>query len=125
MRTCHNAWCDYKTVEPLTTCPECGRQLLTDEALRGMGWLLMIPGSILVLAGITLVVLAGPRLINTTEAKLVGYGVFGLLALVGLAFMAAGLRQALTGGKSQSMIGLAIVLLAAIGLVVAIARLLL
>lgn len=120
--TCHNYWCNYKTNEPLSNCPKCGRQLLTSQTFRFLGWLLMIPGAILAIVGALLLILAAPRLVGGMGVKLLVYGIFSLLLLVGLTFMAAGVRQASSGKRSQSLMTLVIVLLITIALIVAIGR---
>lgn len=96
--------------------------MLGDDAFRGMGWLLMVPGALLAAAGGALLVIAAPKLVGGIGVKLLVYGIFSLLTLAGLTFMAAGLRQALTGSRSQQLIGLGLVLVTTIAIVVAIAR---
>ena len=82
----------------------------------------MIPGAILAIGGALLLILAAPRLVGGMGVKLLVYGIFGLLLLVGLTFMAAGVRQAASGRRSQSLMTLVIVLLIMIALIVAIGR---
>lgn len=120
--TCHNFWCNYKTNEPLSSCPKCGRPLLTSQTFRLLGWLLMIPGAILAIAGALLLILAVPRFVGGMGVKLLVYGTFSLLLAVGLTFMAAGLRQASSGNRSQSLVTLVNVLLITIALIFAIGR---
>lgn len=121
-RTCHNYWCNYKTNEPLADCPKCGRPLLTSHTFRFLGWLLMIPGAVLAVAGALLLILAAPKLAGGVGVKLLVYGIFGLLLLVGLTFMAAGVRQASSGERSQSLMASVVVLLITIALIVTIGR---
>jgi hypothetical protein len=120
--TCHNYWCSYRTNESLTNCPKCGRPLLTSQTFRFLGRILTILGAILTIAGALLLILAAPRLVGGMGVKLFVYGVFGLLLLVGLTFTAAGIRQALSGKRSQSLMTLVIVLLVTGALIVAIGR---
>jgi hypothetical protein len=120
--TCHNYWCNYRTNEPLSNCPKCGRPLLTSRTFRILGWLLMIPGAMLAIVGALLLILAAPRVVGGMGVKLLVYGAFGLLLLVGLTFAAAGARQASSGRRSQSLMTLVIVLLIMVALIVATGR---
>jgi len=120
--TCHNYWCNYKTNEPLSSCPKCGRPLLTSQTFRLLGWLLIVPGAVLAIAGALLLILAAPKLVGGMGVKLLVYAIFGLLLAVGLTFMAAGFRQALSGNRSQSLIAFVLILLITIAIIVAIGR---
>jgi len=82
----------------------------------------MIPGAILAFAGTALLIFAAPKLIGGIGVKLFVYSIFGFLLLLGLTFMAAGFRQALSGSRSQSLISFVIVLLIAISIIAAIGQ---
>ena len=120
--TCHNYWCNYKTNEPLSNCPKCGRPLLTTQTFRLLGWLFIVPGAFLAITGALLLILAAPKLVAGMGVKLFVYGIFGLLLAVGLTIMAAGFRQALSGNRSQSLIAFVLILLITIAIIVAIGR---
>jgi hypothetical protein len=98
--------------------------MVTDSGFRNLGWLMMAPGFLLAAGGAALIIFAAPRMKGGFGMKVLVYGVFGGLLLVGLAFTVSGLMQALSGRKNSTYIAVAVVLLAVIGIIVAIARVL-
>ncbi len=121
-RTCHNYWCNYKTNQPLSHCPECGRPLLNTQTYRLLGLALAFIGGLLAIAGASLLIFAAPRLVGGMGVKLFVWGIFGFLLAIGLMIMTAGLWQVLFGKRSQSLMTIVIALLITIMLIAAIGQ---
>ena len=112
-RTCHNFWCNYSTNEPLDDCPKCGRQMLTRDAFKGLGVLLAIIGFILGGGGAALLFFVAPKIRPDarTAIRIVIWGIFGALLAGGLAILGAGITQAITGRRNQTLISVFLVVI--------------
>ena len=118
--TCHNFWCDFKTLEKIEECPKCGRIMLSAQTFKMLGWLLVFLGGILAAVGggaILLLNLSERSISRGMMGKITVYGVLGLLLAVGLSMAAAGLNQAIDGQRNRQfiyvMIGLLVILFVA------------
>jgi len=121
--TCHKFDCDYSTFEKLPKCPECGFPLYDAETFKILGVVLSICGLILTFAGVGLIILVSFRHKPGESTMYLIYALLGALALMGLAILTGGLKQAVTGFKSSSFITVFLVLLVIIGVLAAVLRL--
>ncbi len=120
--TCHKFDCDYSTFEKLPKCPECGFPLYDAETFKIFGVLLTVCGLILMVMGAGLIILVSLRKGPDASTMTLIYALLGALALMGLAMLTGGLKQALTGFKSSSFITVFLVLLVIIGVPAAVLR---
>lgn len=120
--TCHKFDCDFTTYEKLPKCPECGFPLYDAATFKVFGVLLAVCGVFLAAVGIGIIVLLTFREMKSEFGAVVIYGLLSALALAGIALIAGGLRQAVTGLKSTSFLALFVILLLAIGILAAVLR---
>ena len=123
--TCHKFDCDFTTRKLLPKCPECGSALLDPQAVRLLGVVLTMIGGILSLTGLVLLIFVAPQISRRDGRYIIIYAVFFALFVAGSAFFAAGFRQSVTRGKSFTLIAVAVVAVAALGLIAAIAKIIL
>jgi hypothetical protein len=122
---CHKFDCDFETTELLPKCPECGFNLLDPAAVRLFGVLLAILGAILALGGGALLLFAAPKIQTESSGKYVVIGIFSVLLAVGTVVTIAGIKQAASGNKSGNMIAFAFALFILLGILAALARMVL
>ena len=120
--TCHKFDCDYTTFNKLPKCPKCGSALLDPQTVRLLGVVLTIIGGILSLTGLALLFFVAPNMPRQGSKHLIVYALFFALFAVGCAFFAAGFRQAVTRGKSFTLIAIAVVFVFALALVGALVK---
>lgn len=120
--TCHNYWCNYTTDQSLSQCPKCGRPLLTTRTYRLLGVTLLFIGGLFAVTGALLLILAAPRIVSGSGAKVFVWSIFGFLLAIGLTVMTAGFWQVLYGKRSQSLMAIVIALLITIMLIAAIGQ---
>ena len=120
LRPCH--FCGHPLEESYRVCTECGRPNRTPKQVRRLGWVLVGIGTFLVvfMAGVSLVVgriiarsgnpEAGTRFTGDTSDAAIMFGVFGVIALFGLAAVTAGASQIRHGRTNARLVGVALAL---------------
>jgi magnesium-transporting ATPase (P-type) len=119
--------CKYETPEMLNKCPQCGRSIRTSKQVRRLGWVLVILGGFLIvfMVGLTVLMLgimtnptqSSTHFTGTPEDALFMFGVFGLVAAIGLSSLAGGVWQ-IWYGKRNKVVGYVVLGLALVFLVI-------
>src|SRR5947209_5951861 len=91
--------CNYDSVPPTPTCPQCGKRTRTSRQIRRLGWFLLVIGLFLVggMSALTAIVAsmvyqkaapgASPNFTGTPEQAMLIFGLFGFIIVFGLVAM--------------------------------------
>ena len=103
--------CEYAVTGKETKCPQCGGWIRRAQRIRTRGGILIVLGLILVAMMGTITIMLAPMMLaakETTGARFTGtpqqgmliLGFFGIIIVFGLACIAGGVFQLLTGRRS-------------------------
>ncbi|HZE71731.1 MAG TPA: hypothetical protein VE135_19660 [Pyrinomonadaceae bacterium] len=104
--------CGYSVTGKETKCPQCGGWIRRAQRIRRLGGVLIVIGFLLVAMMGTITLMLAPMMLSagreTTGARFTGtpeqglmiLGLFGIIIVFGLAAIAGGVFQLLTGRRS-------------------------
>src|SRR5438046_8632662 len=114
--------CGYAVTGKETRCPQCGGWIRRAQRIRRLGGVLIVVGLLLLAKMVTLTAMLAPMMLSagreTTGARFTGspeqammiLGLFGIIMVFGLACIAGGIFQLLTGRRSILIIILVLAL---------------
>lgn len=131
LQTCRS--CGFQPESFVNACPRCGAMIVSPGRVRAMGWVLVVVGTLLTggMAYLTAYVmgvvaqsddpLARVRFTGDAGDQAFMFGVFGLVMLIGVVSLAAGVWQIRTGTTNSRLVVVMLMLaslFALIGMVV-------